>query len=334
MEEKAKLPKNYNIEKVRTISAIMVILIHITAYIFSTEKAMFFNYYFYRYNLNFAVNYFFAVSGFFLATNRTIINVSKQIKKNFNNYIFASIVCILLNLSLVILKIIVLKQPSRIGVYGIFSRITLINFLKGSFGSFHLWFFLALLIVFLLYYVFSYYKFSTKQIVVTTFLLYIFLRLNVFNLNVFFETASIANGFLFFLVGFLAFEIKTQYRFAFLYFLSSFLLITLATYYDLNELHLFLFMFSIFMFLNYAKFNPGKNTWLSRLGSFTLAVYIFHNFFIQLVVRIFEDVLKLYNFNYNFIMSIIIILLSFLFSPILYKFFYKTYKKTLKFLFQ
>ena len=105
-----KTKKYYNIEKMRVIAAIMVIIIHATAFIFYDNQATYKNYYFYRYIMDFAVSYFFALIGFFMSKHKNHNKVLKQIKKYLNIYIWASMAMVVLNFLVVVLKKLLFNQ--------------------------------------------------------------------------------------------------------------------------------------------------------------------------------------------------------------------------------
>ncbi len=82
--------RNYKIDKLRVVSAMMVIVIHTTSYIYHSGNAIFLI-------TTFIVNYlifdfvFFAVSGCFLGEKNDLGNIRKSINNMFGIFIVSSI---------------------------------------------------------------------------------------------------------------------------------------------------------------------------------------------------------------------------------------------------
>lgn len=325
--------KNNNIEKFKVLSIIMVIAIHITAPLYYANLTTFFNYDIYRKILNFGVNFFFAVSGYFLASHKSVDKTKKNFLKNSSLYVFASFLVIMLNAFLAIINKVTLKLSLKTGLGNIVKNITIANVFKGTFGSYHLWFFASLLIVLMFYYYFFKKKFDTKKIVFFTTIIYILLSVNIFNLNLYCDVYGIARGLLFALVGYLAYETKKEYKFSLILSLLSMFLISFLVYFKIFNMERILFIFMIYMLFNYLKFNPGKETFFSKLGAKTSHVYIIHDFFMRFF-RIIYTILGINSLNFVVLELILVTIVSFLLATPIYNISFKIYSKIIAFIFK
>lgn len=325
---------NYNIQTFRTIAAIFVIIIHITAYM-EKDNATFLNYFFYRRNLDFGVNYFFTITGFFLASHSNHTKVLNGIKKNINLYLFASFTVISLNVLLVTIKRLLLDESIKTGLRQIFNRITVSNFIKGTFASIHLWYLSSLIIILVLYYLFFKNNISKFNIIAISFVIFIFSYFDIFEMNQYIEQSqfSALHRPVFWVgLGYFSSFINVKFKHSIKLFLLSFLSISFLSYFNVNNFDFFIHAFSIFMLLNYLKYNKGKENILSKLGDKTLYVYIYHMFFRNLI-RVGFSYFCIDKSQYLLLEIALNIVISFAFCPILYKVFKKTSNKIVEVIF-
>lgn len=310
----------------------MVIIIHVTAFISLDKIATYYNYYFYRETLNFAVSYFFAITGYFLATHNDFTKTFKQLKKYIYIYLFASFSMILLNGLMVLIKYFVFETPITLGFKQILSNITLQNLFKGTIGSYHLWFFVSLIIVLLFYYYFFKYKTNKLSMIIILFISFVLFRVNALNINSYIDVSGVSRGILFVSLGYFSHFTMRKYRFHLLIVTINILLISFFSYFKFYSINEILLLISLFMLLNYFKYNDGNNTFVAKMGKHTLSVYIFHDFFRQLISLTWYY-LKLPYYNYLYLVIILNIVISFSLSPFLYTFFNKLYAQLSKLVF-
>lgn len=325
---------NYNIQSFRTIAAIFVIIIHITAYM-AESNATFLNYFFYRRTLDFGVNYFFAIIGFFLASHSDYKKTLNSVKKNANLYLFATFTVVSLNVVLVVLKKILLDESLKAGLRQIINRITITNFFKGTISGVHLWFLPSLIIVLTIYYLFFKNGISKINIIIISFGIYVFSYFNILDINKYIsysQYSSLHRPIFFIGLGFFCFFINAEYKHSFKLFLAGLLSISFFQYFKIDNFDFFLHAFSIVMLLNYLKYNKGKRNILSKMGDKTLPVYIYHMFFINLI-RVGFDYFNIDKSKLLLLEILLNIVASFTLSPILYKVLKKICDKAVSILF-
>lgn len=134
--------RNNRIDNIRMIMTLFVVLIHTTAFKFENNPR-FINYFFYRYIFDLAVPFFFATTGYYIAKNNSAAS-SDRIVSTAKIFIKASIFYICWDL----LRYIIYNGKYGFTKYFNF-RMNRINFYEifiGQFGSYHLWYYSALII--------------------------------------------------------------------------------------------------------------------------------------------------------------------------------------------
>lgn len=318
---------NFNIEKFRVLAAVMVITIHSSSFILSGNQADF-KYYFIRKICDFGVMFFFSIAGFFLA-NKTNDQILGLIKKTFKLYIFSSISLIFLNILSAVLNKFLLNEPLKKGIGIVLSRINLTSIISGQFGSFHFWFFSSLLISYVFFYVIKKANISGMSMIFISIGIYIFSLFQIVDLKQLAIYGGAPKAILLMAIGQYIFFYSKSYHFSLLYVFLFIILsgLTARDYAGISDVFLFI---SIWFTLVFCKYHIGTQNILSNQGSNTLAIYIFHTFFIQ-IISILYDFFKIDKTISPYFFVSICILVSILLSPILYKSLWKIYDKLTSF---
>jgi surface polysaccharide O-acyltransferase-like enzyme len=278
---------NYRIDAVKFFSIIAVVLIHVSAVLPSKDLATISNYYIYRHALDISVPFFFAVSGYFLASKESIVYISKYAKKIFIMYLAFSLLYIFLNTGFALLDRLILKVSFWGSFKNLSSSFSIVNLLNGTIGSYHLWFLTGMVFASLLLYVCIYFKLKPKTIFLLAFIFYSLNIIDFFELGALIKYGGFPKGFFFLSMGYFAYHKKKDLSKPLLWFILSITLFTAFKIILPVDMSVFFLAMAAFSLLSFSIQSPGKKNLFSVLGGYTLSIYILHVFVLKLVNKSF-----------------------------------------------
>lgn len=284
---------NYTLDSIKFFCAVAVIVIHLTSFLHLQGKATLFNYYIYRYFLEIAVPFFFATSGYFLASrNQEYLKV--YAKKILNLFITLSIFYIFVDFLSIFFERIVFGYLFWDRIKGIFNNFTASNLINGTFGKFHLWFLMALFISVILIYLMRFFVLNEKTMLLISAILYFISMSGFIDFSSIVKWGGFPKGLFFVSLGVYVYSIrnaKIKYPL-----LSSILCLIGFEVYNIlsaSNLSIILLSMSIFFLMMYAANFKGRKTVFSSLGKHSLAIYLMHVF----IYETFYKILKYLNVN-------------------------------------
>lgn len=298
---------NHTIDTLKFFAAIAVVLIHTTGSLQQFNLATLTNYYSYRPLLDLAVPFFFAASGYFLS-GKTISYLPGYIKKIFSIYISFTIFYILFKLLMTFTDRLILGTSFWNGIDSFFKSLTFKGLINGSLGSFHLWFLTALIISALLLSICLRLSLKSEIIFLSAAIFYFSNLVGIQSFNDVFLYGGFAKGFFYLAMGFyLGHKDNTKIKLPLLGFAGSILILTLLSYYHSSLSVLFL-MAATYYLLVFAIQNPGEKSYFSRLGSYSLNIYILHIFVYQSInkIYVYSGITEYYQFPHYYLTTTIL----------------------------
>lgn len=298
---------NHTIDTLKFFAAIAVVLIHTTGSLQQFNLATLANYYSYRPLLDLAVPFFFAASGYFLS-GKTLSYLPGYIKKILSIYISFTIFYILFKLLMTFTDRLILSTSFWNGIHAFFQGLTIKGLINGSIGSFHLWFLTALMISALLLFICLRLSLKSEFIFLTAGIVYFSNLVGILSFNDVFIYGGFAKGFFYLAMGFyLGHKDNAKIRFPLLGFAGSILILTLLSYYH-SSLNVLFLMAATYHLLVFASQNPGEKSYLSRLGSYSLNIYILHIFVYQSInkIYIYSGITEFYKLPYYYVSTTIL----------------------------
>lgn len=309
---------NYKIDTVKFWCIIAVILIHLTAFIQSTGIATFMNYYSYRYYFNLAVPFFFAASGYLLAHKSDLAYFKEYAKKIFFMYIFFSLFYIVVNIIYAFLDRLILRIPFWKAVKTIINSISIENFFKGQIGSFHLWFLASLVVGTFFLIITLHLNLNANTILLIAFLLYAGDLGNIIDLDKISYYYSITKPCFYLSVGFYVAKKEISIKYPLIYFILSMIMYAINSFYFHASMGEFLLASATFFLIYYCKANPGRESVFSKMGKYTLNIYILHVFIYNSIYKTMRYI-KITSYNDSAWKIILVAVLCVVFSIILFK---------------
>ncbi|MFK3937136.1 acyltransferase family protein [Alkalihalobacillus sp. NPDC078783] len=287
------VPKTYyhSIDVFRFICAIFVVTVHVTSQISSHDIATWANYYSYRYLLDIGSPFFFMAAGFIIFHKSTDQGPSYLItygKKILSYFIVFSLFYMVARVVIEATSAYMLSESVLEAIQMQLSQWNALNVLNGSIGSFQLYFLILLLYSAIFLYGLLRLRVHPLGIFALAVALYGLENIGLFDSIQLFYYKSFAFGFLYVVLGYTLnyTKDKVSYRAPWVYTL----LIAgayVATYYyhlGLSWILLPLFTFSLgTLCVQYP--NIGKGTILTKLSSYSLAIYTLHIFVELLVLK-------------------------------------------------
>lgn len=311
----------------------MVVLIHSTTYMAEPGIGNFYNYYFIRRILNFAVIFFFAATGYFISQHKDYKKIMKSTKKIFNMYIFSSLLYLGLRTVLFLLDYLRDGKPFIKSVISMFRNISIVSIVNGTFGSYHFWYLASLMICLIIFYYLIKNNASTVTVVTVSILFFLSYRLNWFDYGELTRYGGFPTAIISMMIGYVAAEMGPNIKFSKFLSLMSICIYSILLYKEFVLLSEVFFYGSVFFAILYCKFNPGKESALSRMGNESLYIYIMHEF----IVKIFLFLFSFYSVEfhkYQPIISVSCIILSILLSKPMYNIMFNIYDTLFKKVFQ
>lgn len=134
----------YNrLDSLKSVAAVMVVLIHTSTFLPYTDNANWWNYYWYRGALDLAVPIFFLASGFLLGGKKAA-SILRSAGKIFALYLAASLFYIALGLLFVGLDCMILDESPNQELSAFFGHWSVLEFVQGVLAQGHLWFLMSL----------------------------------------------------------------------------------------------------------------------------------------------------------------------------------------------
>lgn len=270
--------QNYNINKIKFISAIGVVLIHVFAFIDSAYNQPLIELQWPRAIFNYAVPLFFAITGYILSS-KSDSYLTKYAGNIFRLYVSISLFYYLVSVLMAGLEGWLYQEPVIEPMLVIIRSKDWRTFVQGTIGSYHLWYLWASWLAILLFYQFRRMNFSTKKIMIWSLVIYL--------VSLYFAEHAILTDFLRY--GGVP---KALMYTALGYFIGSrgaiwqrniIRLIIWVTIYTVTfgfiyqgkylELLFIPVVYSIVAFLNRYR---GQDNLLSRLGEFSDQIYLLH----------------------------------------------------------
>lgn len=311
----------YNMDIIKFFCAIAVVLIHTTGSLPQYELATMTNYYFYRPLLDIAVPFFFAASGFFLSL-KPISYYKGYINKILTLYISFTIFYIAFKFLLVFSDRLFLGKPFWTGIENILKNLSLTSLLNGTIGSFHLWFLPALIIAAFLLLVCVHFSVKPSITFLISSILYLANLTEMITFNDVFQYGGFTKGFFYLSMGYYIGHLKPdRIKNPFIGFSLSALLYVILTIYQSSLNVVFLMITTFYLVIASVK-KPGEKSLLSRLGSYSLNIYILHIFFYQSInkILIYFGYHEFYKLAYYYvIVTLLCIVLSVIFYEPIFK---------------
>lgn len=319
---------NYNLDAAKFIAASLVVAIHATAYIFLNKTATFNNYFIYRGLLDIAVPLFFAISGF-LIVNKNVEKMKQYTKKIALLFVFSTLLFIFFRFLVNIITALINGWDILDSIRPTLQVFTVDNLISGVLGWGHLWYLAASVIACLLIIFFLAKKYSISKILVISIVVYVISLSAMVNL----PTLTLAGGFpLAFVCISLGMYAATktqehsftrkQYLKYFLYFILL-LGIFIVARWQIAPIMFNLLLPAAVYFLLLALSKQSTETRLSKLGRYSLWIYILHPIFIESLHTIIYPALGLGSVSASpriiAITIVIAISLSILASPLMEK---------------
>jgi peptidoglycan/LPS O-acetylase OafA/YrhL len=310
---------NHTFDTLKFFAAIAVVLIHTTGSLKQFNLATLANYYSYRPLLDLAVPFFFAASGYFLS-RKTLTYLPGYIRKILSIYISFTLFYILFKLLIIFTDRLILGTSFWEGIHTLVKSLTIRGLINGSIGSFHLWFLAALMISALLLFICLRLSLKSEFIFLIAGIVYFSNLVGILDFNDVFIYGGFAKGFFYLAMGFyLGHKVNASIKFPLLGFAVSILIFSLLSYFHSSLSVLFL-MAATYYLMVFAIQNPGEKSYLSRLGSHSLNIYILHIFVYQSInkIYIYSGITEFYKLPFYYvsttILSIIIPIL--LYGPV------------------
>lgn len=286
---------NYRIDKVKLLAALSVVSVHVTAFMVADELATTANYYWYRYLFNFAVPFFFATTGYLIASHSQRY-LARYIKKTLILYLVLSIFYLVVDGVMFTLTRMGLGDSFSVSASGYIHSKNWTDLLNGSFAQYHLWYLWALVIALVLIYYGLQLKLNARALLFLSALLYLgslyFISQN--RLNELLANGGFPKAMFAIMIGYWI-GIKGKRHawglIGFFTFVGIYIFLSLSS----NSIfwsELFL-LISIYYLMLYVNASEGQASSWSKLGKDSLSIYLLHpvilfgyNYMIQLVPRL------------------------------------------------
>lgn len=291
---------NYTISKFKFIAAIAVVLIHSSTFIYNDNMATFANYFWIRPFLEFAVPYFFAVSGYLLSKKKLdyFKPYTYKILKMF--LIFSLFYFIVELISNVFFELIAGSTLIE-SITTVLRDLELVSFINGTFGYVHLWYLWAMFLALILFYIFLKLKLSSSLILIVSIGLFIFFNAlspvtliegEVAVSNLLYE-GSFAKAIAFLAIGYFVGKHNIMFKntlvYAFLCALPFVVLFNIEGFEFADQLDILLLP-SIFFLAVFFDNYIGQKGWLSVLGGYSTQIYLLH----MLFINIYRDMISIW----------------------------------------
>lgn len=283
------MQRNYAIDAVKFIAAILVVFIHSSAFMVSEEVATFGNYHWWRPLMNIAVPFFFAASGYFIA-QKPINYLKKYASRIFGIFLVATGFYLVGNTLVAILDALVNQENIVMSAFTYWKDLELVTLLNGKFGSVHLWYLMATVIAVVVLYILKKLNFSFKQEVFFSIILFMIILLpDIAQLQIF-AYGGFPKALMYLVIGEAVYRNRARLKSdgwlltlggLAIYMGSAYILLTTDTY--IGEVGMITFITGVLIFCHR---HPGSNQSLAKLGQLSMPVYILHNFMITIFVRI------------------------------------------------
>jgi len=319
---------NYTISKFKFIAAIAVVLIHSSSFIYSEDMATFGNYFWFRPFLEFAVPFFFAVSGYILSMKKPGY-IKKYSYKIFKMFLIYSLFYLIVEIISGVFFQYIDGNTLVESVSYTFNNMEIVDLFNGTFGEVHLWYLWAMVLALPLFYVFLKWQLSSLSILIVSIGLFLLLNalspLQLFGeevlvSDVFYE-GSFAKAIAFISIGYFVGKhsilLKRPLFYAFLSSLPFAALFIFEEFQFADQLDLLLLP-SIFFLAIFFDNHKGKEDYLSQLGNHSTKIYVFHILFIHLY-RDIVDYNPAFDINNMHLKVIVLVSVSTALAIYLYK---------------
>lgn len=285
--------RNHRIDVVKFIGAVSVVIIHVTAKFPEENIATVSNYFWWRSVLNFAVPFFFAVSGYLFAVkNSSVTDCLKMARKLFLIYAIATGIYILFRISLISMMTVVEGGDLNANIMLLLRTFSFSKFIAGDMVADLLWYLMAGCIAML--FVSGCIKLKIAPIFILLFGFMVY-ALSIFKWFDFFGTIGTGGGFpkglCYVALGYFL-GMEGMVRKNIVYVITTMLIyICTCCYIDPKGFHYSQFVLIILtaeLVMYLAKSN-GKQSVCSYLGrKYTLPIYVFHGLGILIVPKFIE----------------------------------------------
>lgn len=307
------------------VAAICVIFIHASQFIYDSGKATILNYYLLRRFSDLGVIFFFATTGYFLAQNRSTAKIYRSIKILFKAWIVATISYFILFLSIDLLKYIFFGDSFINSVKDLLETVNITNLITGRMFIGITWYLPASIVSLYIFSLFNKYKISNSNIIIISFSIWVVTYFKVLDFNSLVPFGGFPKAILCMALGHFTYESSYRIRWS-LFFAVVFGIAGAYASLKIYSMLLPLQMITVYLALNYCKFNPGKKTWFSIISKNSLSVYLYHY-----VVLLFSDFIFRYfsisKLEFKSLYIISVILGSFIMAPHLFKLCNKTLRR-------
>lgn len=306
--------KNYSLDVLKFISALMVVVIHAGSITTALGHDNFTNYYWYRHLLNLAVPIFFASSGFVLA-NKSNQRMKKYAIDLFKLFLQFSVFYIIWDF--ITIGIDALALPSG-NFSDFFNSFQIEHLQKGTFGKYHLWWLLATSQSVFIMYLLRKVSLKPYQILSLSIGIFVLWHTDTILPVQLLAYGGLAQGFLFtslgYFIGCSSFKRKHDLTIAVilmaLYWISR-------HFFAIHYLEDILWFFIVLRLLRWVKFNPGKKRRATSLKRYADATYLLHVAFLELYRQLVQYVPGL-AIESDGLRTIVLTVLAFVFSVIFY----------------
>ncbi|WP_435298420.1 acyltransferase family protein [Timonella sp. A28] len=273
----------YRLDALKFISAIMVVAIHASSYLYHTKTATVLNYEWYRYFLEFAVPFFFAASGLLLQNSSPKKIISFSIKV-FSLYIAASILYTVFNISKIAGNRYFLDIAFWDSLRNLLSKWTVGAFIRGDFAQFHLWYLMAATLAGLIIAFLRSKGFSTQKIFIMSTLLYIAHLSSFIDFNPIVAHGGFPRALFYTSLGMLAGKfLQKNYRFYGIISISAITAYAAPRILDSGNLIDIFLIISVFAAISWAGNSNAQPNFISYMGKYALTIYILHMAFITAI---------------------------------------------------
>lgn len=273
---------NYTLSKFKVIAAISVVLIHSTYFIYADGEASFFNYYWYRPLLNFAVPFFFAASGYLLSF-KSIEYFKPYLKKILSMYALYTLLYLIFDAVRTIGSQMVQGSNVIDSVKVFLSTRSIYHIINGTLGHSHLWYLWALWLSGIILYLFLNYKVDIKLILaisITAYIITAFMR-GTPVVEEILKEGSFFEGLAFLAIGYFVGKEKPQFYRPLRKSLLALLFYTIFYQFTgISGLVDLILIISTWYLIIFIANNPGNPSKLSRLDKFSTDIYLNHMFVI------------------------------------------------------
>lgn len=275
------MKRNYKLDRMRIWAAILVVLIHVTAFLPRENRENINNYYWYRPILNMGVPYFFGVSGYLLQKKSD--DYFKKYSKNIGAmFLIYSIFYVMVDIVLVWIT----RGDLFFAMREWMKQFQWVSLINGTWGQFHLWYLFALMVGAYVLGWFIQHQLSPQRIFLGALiinLIYWMIPESTW-LNDVFIYGGVLKALLYISLGYCLAESKPIYIFkGWQIILLAILFSLVYNYSDYGILSDVMLLVITYGWLSNVFYDPSQYNLLNEMSEYSLDIYVMHIFFLKII---------------------------------------------------